>query len=66
MEKCCVFLEHVGQASSLDSMHVLMGIVNKLLMDIKRSWVEYFVGVEHQSGQKSLLISLHSLQNVAM
>ena len=58
MEKCCVFLEHIGQASSLDSMHVLMGIANKLPVDIKRSWVEYSVGVERRSGQIAKFIDL--------
>ena len=58
MEKCCIALEHIGQASSLDSMHVLMGIVNKLPVDIKRNWVEYSVGVERRSGQRAKFIDL--------
>ena len=39
-------------------MHMLMGIVNKLPMDIKRSWVEYSIGVERRSGQKAKFIDL--------
>ena len=58
MEKCCVSLKHIGQASSLDSMHASTGIVNKLPVDIERSWVEYSVGVEHRSEQRSKFIDL--------
>ena len=39
-------------------MHMLMGIVNRLPVDIKRSWVEYSVGVERRSGQKAKFIDL--------
>ena len=58
MEKHCVSFEHIGQASSLDSMHVLMGIVNKRPVDVKRSWVEYTVGDEHRSEQRAKFIDL--------
>ena len=58
MEKCCVSQELIGQASSLDSMHVLMGTVNKLTVDKKRSWIEYSVGVERRSGQRAKFIDL--------
>ena len=58
MEKCCVSQALIGQASSLDSMHVLMGTVNKLTVDKKRSWIEYSVGVERRSEQRAKFIDL--------
>ena len=35
-----------------------MEIVNKLPLDIKRSWVEYSVRVERRSGQRAKFIDL--------
>ena len=34
LEKCCVPLQNIGQSFSLDSMHVMMGVVNKLPIDL--------------------------------
>ena len=33
LEKCCVSLKNIEQVSSLDSMHVIMGVVNKLVRE---------------------------------
>ena len=35
LEKCCVSLKNIEQISSLDSMHVIMGVVNKLPINLK-------------------------------
>ena len=58
MEKRCVSLKHVGQASSLDSMHVMMSIVNKLPVHLKRAWIEKSVTVEQRTGQRAKFIDL--------
>ena len=41
LEKCCVSLKDIGQTSSLDLMHVLMSVINKLPLDLKRAWIEF-------------------------
>ena len=48
--KCCVSLENIGQVSSLDSMHMIMGVVNKLPITLKRAWVEHSVLIESKTG----------------
>ena len=57
-EKCCVSLENIGQVSSLDSMHVIMGVVNKLPISLKRAWVEYSVLIESKTGSRARFIDL--------
>jgi len=37
LEKYCTTLENISQSSSLDSMHVMMGVVNKLPIELKRA-----------------------------
>ena len=37
LEKCCVSLKNIEQVLSLDSMHVIMGVVNKLPIYLKRA-----------------------------
>ena len=58
LEKCCVSLENIGQVSSLDSMHVIMGVVNKLPISLKRAWVEYSVLIESKTGSRARFIDL--------
>ena len=53
LEKCCVSLKNIEQVSSLDSMHVIMGVVNKLPINLKRAWVEYAVQIEQQTGERA-------------
>ena len=49
LEKCCVSLKNIEQVSSLDSMYVIMGVVNKLPINLKQAWVEYAVLVRERS-----------------
>ena len=58
LEKCCVSLENIGQVSSLDSMHVIMGVVNKLPISLKLAWVEYSVLIESKTGSRARFIDL--------
>ena len=58
LEKCCVSLENIGQVSSLDSMHVIMGVVNKLPISLKRAWVECSVLIESKTGSRARFIDL--------
>ena len=62
--KCCVSLKNIEQVSSLDSMHVIMGVVNKLPINLKRTWVEYAVQIEQQTAERerSFLICLNLFQ----
>ena len=59
LEKCCVYLKNIEQVSSLDSMHVIMGVVNKLLINLKQAWVEYAVQIEQQTGERVQLLDLY-------
>ena len=56
--KCCVSLKNIEQVSSLDSMHVIMGVVNKLPITLKRAWVEYAVQIEQQTGERAKILDL--------
>ena len=58
LEKCCVSLKNIEQVSSLDSMHVIMGVVNKLPINLKRAWVEYAVQIEQQTGERAKFLDL--------
>ena len=58
LEKCCVSLEHIGEASTLDSMHVMMNIINKLPVELKRAWIEYAVKIERQAGHRAKFANL--------
>ena len=58
LEKCCVSLKNIEQVSSLDSMHVIMGIVNKLPINLKQAWVEYTVQIEQQTGERAKFLDL--------
>ena len=46
LKKCCVSLVHVGEASTLDSIHVMINITNKLPMELKHEWIQYAVKIE--------------------
>ena len=63
MEKCCISLENIGQSSSLDSMHVMMGVVNKLPVDLKRAWVEFSVKIEKDSRRRAKFVDLSDFLN---
>ena len=58
LEKCCVSLEHIGEASTLDSMRVMMNIINKLPVELKRAWIEYAVKIERQAGHRAKFANL--------
>ena len=58
LEKCCVSLKNIEQVSSLDSIHVIMGVVNKLPINLKRAWVEYAVQIERQTGERAKFLDL--------
>ena len=58
LEKCRVSLQNIGQSSSLDSMHVMMGSVNKLRIDLKGAWVEYSVKIERNTKQRAKFVDL--------
>ena len=58
LEKCCVSLKNIEQVSSLDSMHVIMGVVNKLPINLKRAWVEYAVQIEQQTDERAKFLDL--------
>ena len=51
--KSCVSLKDIGQTSSLDSMHVMMSVINKLPLDLKRAWIGFAVKIERQSGNRA-------------
>ena len=48
LKKYCVFLVDVGQSSSLDSVYVLMKIVNKLPVNLKRAWIKFSARIESE------------------
>ena len=54
----CVSLKNIEQVSSLDSMHVIKGVVNKLPISLKRAWVEYVVQIEQQTGERAKFLDL--------
>ena len=56
LEKCCISLENIKQVSSLDSMHVIMGVVNKLPISLKQVWVEYSLYIESKMGSRTQFI----------
>ena len=58
LEKCCISLEHIGEASTLDCMHVMMNIINKLPVESKRAWIEYAVKIERQAGHRAKFANL--------
>ena len=39
-------------------MHVIMGVVNKLPINLKRAWVEYAVRIEQQTGERAKFLDL--------
>ena len=66
LEKCCVSLKNIEQVSSLDSMHVIMGVVNKLPINLKRAWVEMRYKLNNKLvRERSFLICLNLLQKKA-
>ena len=58
LEKCSVSLEHIGEASTLDAMHVMMNIINKSPVELKRAWIEYAVKIERQAGHRAKFTNL--------
>ena len=58
LEKSCMSLRNIEQVSSLDSMHVIMEVVNKLPINLKRAWVEYAVQIEQQTGERAKFLDL--------
>jgi len=53
LEKCCIAVKNIEQSSSLDSMHMMMCVINKLPMDLKKSWIECSVQIERRSGRRA-------------
>ena len=53
-------LKNIEQVSSLDSMHVIMGVVNKLPINLKRAWVEYAVQIEQQTGERAKFLTFQT------
>ena len=39
-------------------MHVIIGVVNKLPINLKRAWVEYAVQIEQQTGERARFLGL--------
>ena len=62
LEKCCVSLDHIGEASTLDSMHVMMNIINKLPVELKCAWIEYAVKLERQADHRAKFADLSAFQ----
>ena len=39
-------------------MPVIMGVVNKLSINLKRAWIEYAVQIEQQTGERAKFLDL--------
>ena len=45
-------------------MHVIMGVVNKLPINLNRAWVEYAVQIEQQTGERAKFLDLSKLEHL--